>query len=498
MGKKLYLIGIDAAPLWLIKKFSQEKNMASFNKMIKENDLIEMESTLPPMTGAAWPTIYTGLNPGKHGVPDFFVMKNDYTPDLVYYDSSKNPPFWKDIALSGKRCLVITPATDITLPEYPNVDMITGFPLKARTNNNRLEALMKKYDFYGEPDVEKEMKSGKMTEKEGSMHFLKSTEARTKLAIEAMKEEDYDFVYVCYTETDRLQHFVLNKKNMDEYLLPIYQSIGRYLDHVMRLADKEKGAVMIVSDHGAQPIKYKFLINSWMIKNGYAKLKGSIMEKITDTSKSSEATESDSGYGVRDKLLKSRLRNVYDRLPHSMKGIVSKSAGRILPASNAGRYTRIHLFDYDMENTKAFAAISNINVATIWINDKRFRKGSVSPSEKDKLKREISKKLLSLKDKEGKKLIYKIYDGSAYYGKTSLFIPPDLFVEAMPGYMIDIFNFSSNSLFMEPEPPKRGDHTKMGIYGFYPWKNEDKTKTFKINDVYQTVLDYYGIKKKKR
>ena len=85
MGKKLYLIGIDAAPLWLIKKFSQEKNMTSFNKMIKENDLIEMESTLPPMTGAAWPTIYTGLNPGKHGVPDFFVMKNDYTPDLAAF-----------------------------------------------------------------------------------------------------------------------------------------------------------------------------------------------------------------------------------------------------------------------------------------------------------------------------------------------------------------------------------------------------------------------------
>ena len=73
------------------------------------------------------------------------------------------------------------------------------------------------------------------------------------------------------------------------------------------------GLVMIVSDHGAQPIKYKFLINSWMIKNGYAKLKESIMEKITDPSKSSGSTEPNSGYGIRDKLLKSRLRIVREK-----------------------------------------------------------------------------------------------------------------------------------------------------------------------------------------
>ncbi len=498
MGKKLYLIGIDAAPLWLIEKFSSEEHMGSFKKLITEKDLVEMESTLPPMTGAAWPTIYTGLNPGRHGVPDFFVMKSDYTPDLVYYDSSRNPPFWKDLAASGKKCLVITPATDITLPGYPNVDMITGFPLKARTNSKRLESLMGKYNFYGEPDVEKEMKSGKMTDREGAAHFLESTEARTKIAVEAMKGKSYDFVYVCYTETDRLQHFVLNKKEMAECLLPIYQSIGKYLDYVTELAEKEGDAVMIVSDHGAQPIKYKFLINTWLIKQGYAKLKNKVTGEITAASKNTKSSTHNTGYGMRDKLMKTRLRIAYDRLPHRLKGVVSKSVGTLLPAANSGKYSRIHLFDYDMGKTRAFAAISNINVATIWVNDRRFRNGNVSISEKEKLKRDISNGLLGLKDASGKKLISNIYDGDTYYGKTSMFIHPDLLVEAMPGYMIDIFNFSSSSLFMEPEPPKRGDHTRMGIFGFHPWKPAKKTNPFKITDVYKTVLDYYGIRKKRR
>ncbi len=490
MGKKLYLIGIDAAPLWLIEKFSSEKGMAPFRKLIKNKNLVEMESTLPPMTGAAWPTIYTGLSPKDHGVPDFFVMKKDYTPDLVYYDSSASPPFWKGIAAAGLRCLVVTPATDIRLPEYPGVDMITGFPLKAKSNEKFLESLMKKYSFYGEPDVEKEMKNGSMSDEEGAAHFLKSVSRRAKIAKEAMARTDYDFVYVCFTETDRLQHFVLNKKNMRKYLLPLYCEIAKYLGYVMEKADKEGGEVMLVSDHGAQPIKKKFLINAWMIREGYASLKDSVIAGM-------DKSEPTSGYGFREKLLKTKLRGAYDRLPHAAKGAVSKSIGLVLPASGGGKHTRIHLFDYDMGKTLAFAAISNINVATLWINDSRFAKGSVSASEKKKLKREISAGLKNLKTPEGKRLIARIYDGEEYYGKTRKFLPADLIVEASPGYMTDIFNFSKDKLFMDPEPPKRGDHTRFGIFGLYPEKPKAKAGAFSILDVCPAVLGYYGISKRR-
>jgi predicted AlkP superfamily phosphohydrolase/phosphomutase len=486
LGKKLYLIGIDAAPLWLIEKFKNEKHMSAFRKLLEGKQLIDMESTLPPMTGGAWPTIYTGLPPGKHGVPDFFVMKKDYTPDLVYYDSERTPPFWKNLASSGNRCLVITPATDIKLPDYPNVDMITGFPLKARSNSKFLISLMKKYSFYGEPDVEKDMKSGKMSDEEGTKHFLKSIKARIEIAKEAMKRHDYDLVYVCFTETDRLQHFVLNKENMKDYILPVYQEIGKYLEYVMDRADEEGGAVMVVSDHGAQPIKEKFLINTWMINEGFAKLKDSVMESITESSGESDASPS-----FREKLLKTKLRDAYDKLPHAAKGIVSKSMGKLLPVSKGGKYTRIHLFDYEMLETKAFAAISNINVATIWINDSRFEKGIVNGSEKSKLKSQITRKLEGLRNDKGEKLIVKVYDGDKYYNKTKLFIPPDLLVEIRPGYMIDIFNFSKDSLFMEPEPPKRGDHTRLGIFGMYPQKPRTRSSIFSILDVCPTILDYF-------
>jgi predicted AlkP superfamily phosphohydrolase/phosphomutase len=491
LKRKLYLIGIDAAPLWLIERLSSEKHMDSFRNLIKGKYLVEMESTLPPMTGAAWPTIYTGLKPGEHGVPDFFVMKNDYTPDLVYFDSEKTPPFWKNLANSGCKCLIVTPATDIKLPGYANVDMITGFPLKAKTNSKFLESLMRKYKFSGEPDIETEMKEGRMSEEEGTRHFVESIRVRSNIAKEAMQKKDYDFVYVCFTETDRLQHFVLNKKDMDKYLLPIYQELGKYLYFIMEKSKKEGASVMIVSDHGSQPINEKFLMNAWLIKKGYATLKDSVMRGIQGPESKSQIS-----YTIREKLLKTKLRGTYDKLPHAAKDVVSKSLGKLLSASSGGNYTRLHLFDYDMTKTKAFAAISNINVATIWINDSRFTQGIVSASEKTKLKKEITKQLLELKDGKGKRLIVNVWDGDKYYGRTKEFIQPDLLAEVREGYTIDVFNFSKTSIFMEPEPPKRGDHTRFGIYSMYPGRPKTKSGIFSILDVYSTILNYYKSGKK--
>lgn len=465
--------------------------MKGFRKLLDNKSIVDLKSTLPPMTGSSWPSIYTGLTPEEHGIPDFFVMKKDYTPDLVFYDSEKVPPFWKTLSQSGLRCLVITPATDIKLPTYANTDMITGFPLKAKANSAYLNSLMKKHDFYGEPDIEKHMKSGKMTEKEGLRHFVASISKRVKIAKEAMEKQDYAFVYVCFTETDRLQHFIMNKKDRNSYLLPIYSEMDKLLVYILKKIEKEGGAVALVSDHGAQPVEEKFLINSWLMHNGYAKIRDSVISEMAQ-----KTGKSPLQYNLREKLLKTRLRKIYDVSPHFIKKAIAKSAGTLLSSGKPGEYTRLHLFDFDMKNTRVFAGISNLNVATLWINDKRFANGIVKEGEKPRIKKELSRKLMEVRNKKGQKVIANTYDGQEYYGKTDKFIPADLFVDAKEGYSIDIFNFSQTRLFMEPEPPKRGDHTHLGIFGLYP-QSSLIPKNPSVLDVKSVILKYYNINKQK-
>ncbi len=483
----LYMIGIDAAPLWLIKELSESGNLRAFPKLLSGKCITELRSTMPPMTGPAWPSIYTGKEPAEHGVPDFFMMKRDYTPELVYYDSKAYPPFWESLAERGKKCLIITPATDINLPESRHVEMITGFPLKSRTNSSLLRQLMKEFKFYGEPDLEKPLKEGKITAKEAAAGFAELARKRREIAMKAMQAKQYDFTFVCFTETDRIQHFVLNKKDRVEYLLPIYEEIDKLALYFMNKADEEGAELILVSDHGAQPIKSKFLINAWLMSKGYLSIKGGAM-------KSAPVQSPGNGfrYNVREKLIKTNARKVYDRLPHAAKKAVSASLGAVLPSAAVGEYTRMHLFDFDMLKTKAFAAISNLNVSTIWINDGRFDMGIVTQSEKQFLKRKLSKELIEAKGAGGKKVIKRVIDADPYYHGTGKFLAPDLFAEAMPGYSLDIFNFSPNRLFMPPEPPKSGDHTTMGIFGLYPHR---QAKPGEVAEVKPMVLKHFSFKR---
>ncbi len=482
--RRLYLIGIDAAPLWLMKRLSLGKGIENIRSLVSNHQIVEMKSTMPPMTGAAWPTIYTGLKPSEHGVPDFFELKRDYTPELVYYDSEKHPPFWKALAQSGIKCLVITPATDIKLPGYGGVDMITGFPLKARTNSAYLKSLMLKYGFTGEPEIEKDMKAGRLPIRDAVKTFAESIRKRAEIAKRAIGHSRYGFVYVCFTETDRLQHFVLNKKDMEGYMLPVYSAIDSFVGYLLKRSAKEGSAIMMVSDHGAQPIRKKFLINTWLARNGYLSVKESVLRQ------NSEA-RSNLGYAFRERLMKTGMRHVYDKLPHATKRAISKSLGAV-SAGSGGVYTRIHLFDMDMNKTKAFAAVSNLNVATLWINDARFENGFVSSAEGKRVIIRLSAQLKGVMN--GREAVIKrVESAKKYYGNKCPFLAPDLFVEAKKGYSIDIFNYSNGAIFMDPEPPKSGDHTRMGIFGFHPKDLFGPIKSYSIYNVSKSIMEYYGI-----
>ncbi|MCL5100459.1 MAG: alkaline phosphatase family protein [Candidatus Marsarchaeota archaeon] len=153
MNKRLFVIGIDSAPKWIIKKLSSKYKLKGFLKFIDSGTLENLESTIPPLTPVAWPSIYTGLDPSIHGVTNFFKLNKDYTKELIYYDTKRHPPFWEILARNGVKCLIVTPAT-VVQTGSSNVDIITGFPLKPRYSSNKLKNAAKKFGFYGEPEIE--------------------------------------------------------------------------------------------------------------------------------------------------------------------------------------------------------------------------------------------------------------------------------------------------------------------------------------------------------
>lgn len=491
--KKLYLIGVDSASAWVIKDHCKKYNLQGFVKFMDDGVLTDIESTMPPMTGPSWPSIYTGYKPSGHGVPEFLKMEPNYTKTVVFYDPTIKEPFWDKLSRHGVRSLVMTPAMLVRPSKEENVDMITGFPLPGRPNSNEMKKIADKYNYIGEPDMEKEMKSGEITLRQASERYVDAIDVRSRISKELISKNDYDLNFICFTETDRMQHFSLSEKEWPEYVLPLYERVSDFLLWVQDRAKRENATVMVLSDHGTQPIKKKFLMNGWLLNNGYSKVKGSIESGLKDPSKGSIK------YDIRESLMKSGLRRkVYDKLPNFGKNIVKSTIASTLSGTSSGDYTRLHDFDYDMSKTFAFASIANCMVTTIYINDHRFERGIVSAKEKPKLKKKLMADLMMIKDEQGKPLIVNVWDADEYYDGTDLFIAPDVMAEARKGYLLDAFGYlKSGGLFMDPEMAKRGDHLREGIFGVISNNQKLKydeiaKKKLYVYNVEPTIMNYFG------
>ncbi|MGC8649030.1 MAG: alkaline phosphatase family protein [Candidatus Micrarchaeia archaeon] len=478
--RKAYLIGIDSVPLSVLKELSGNKGMEAFDELLKTNSIVDLESTLPPITGPAWPSLYTGLNPGEHGVPNFLTITKNYVKELVFFDSHKHKPFWETLADEGHKCLVITPAMITMPPINKNIDMITGFPLPSKPSNEKMGRMMQKYNFTGEVDLEKDIVEGKITLDYATAEYIKTIKKRAGLAKECILNDDYDFVYVCFTETDRIQHYTMNLRDRKKYLLSIYSEISNFVGFILERAKKEDAAVFIVSDHGAQAIYNKFLINTWLINKGYITLKSENTKQKGNILK----------YKMRSLLMrhKSTLRKFFYKMPHSMKLFIKNTFIDSLPADTSKGTAYLYIFDYNINKTKAFAEVSVLPVCSIWINDKRFDKGIVDEKEKKALKQKLISELKEVKSAEGDKMFVNVIDADEYYKGTKLFIAPDIFAEAKPHYTVDIFTYSKNSIFAKPQKGKSGDHTRYGILGFYP---KIKVNNPKITEVKDIIMKYF-------
>ncbi|MDE1845870.1 MAG: alkaline phosphatase family protein [Candidatus Micrarchaeota archaeon] len=503
--KKLYFIGIDSTPLWIINELKRKYDLSGFEHFANNGILKEMKSTVPPVTSAAWPSIYTGLEPNEHQILEFSKIDSNYNKQLIYYDSSSPRPFWEALASKGFKCLVITPAVFLEDKKMKNVDMITGWPLKPRYSSRELEAQARRFMFDGEPDIGIQLNSGRLSLSKASQLYTKSIRARAKLAQHLISTKEYDMVFVCFTETDRMQHYALSEKDWERTVAPLYVAISDFMNWIFSFSKNNptKPLLMVASDHGAQPTHHKFLPNSWLVEKGYAELRGDLSGAAKPKlGKSEKGIAKKIKVAISERMASSSMRRkIYDRLPASLQKMGEKFVEENLDQGEASEYLKILETDFDMKNTRAFASVSNGNMGMIWINDKRFSRPAVSAREKGALKKELIAELKGAKSIEKGKLMDNVYDAGKFYRNVTKFIAPDIVFQLTEGYTND-FSHYSKSFFVKPEAARRGDHTMFGIFGMVGMSAQAsasmKKSELNLCNIAPTITKYFGIKGQSR
>jgi len=72
---KVFVIGVDGAPLGLIQSWVNSGDLPTFKKLMDEGVSGELKSAIPPISPTSWASFMTGKNPGKHGILDFAFLR---------------------------------------------------------------------------------------------------------------------------------------------------------------------------------------------------------------------------------------------------------------------------------------------------------------------------------------------------------------------------------------------------------------------------------------
>lgn len=254
------LVGIDGASLNVLEPLFDAGAVPTIQRLFESGPSGTLESQIPPWTASAWPSVYTGVNPGKHGVFDFLRF-DGYDWRIVDATDVHELTLWELVDRHGLTSVVVNgpvthPAPEIdgaVIPGYVAPEEPTCHP------DGILEEVREAiggYEVYGgETDEPPAEKMAAMTD------LVRARGAGFRYLAD---EYDPHFGFVQFQSTDTVVHEFPGDRDR---LRTIYEAVDRQLAGVLDACDPD--TVVVVSDHGMGPYEGRFRINDYLREHGY-------------------------------------------------------------------------------------------------------------------------------------------------------------------------------------------------------------------------------------
>jgi predicted AlkP superfamily phosphohydrolase/phosphomutase len=100
---KVLLLGLDGVTHSVLDPAFEAGHMPVFKDLLERGASGVLTSTVPPYTPPGWTSIFTGVNPGKHGIFGFTLGNAQRRDGLVRLDRVKVPALWNAANAQGVR-----------------------------------------------------------------------------------------------------------------------------------------------------------------------------------------------------------------------------------------------------------------------------------------------------------------------------------------------------------------------------------------------------------
>ncbi len=268
---KVFVLGIDGGMI----EFLNRPELPTFQKILAGSSHGTLFSR-PALTPAAWTSMVTGKNPGKHGIFDFRIGE-----ELFFSTDKKSRELW-DYA---KSIVINVPMT------YP-AKAIDGVMVSGMMSPD-LDS-----DLVYPPTEQQYLKDlGYVIEPEIELGSIKDSIVKRIELVAHYLQHDWQLFFVVFREFDVLHHFFWGNE------LGYYRMLDTFLgDVLVPYLDEEGVKLMIVSDHGFAPVDTAVNIELLLDELGYQDLYRvggwGALYGMPDDAKREEVVESLRSYSV--------------------------------------------------------------------------------------------------------------------------------------------------------------------------------------------------------
>lgn len=449
----IFIFGIDGAAPSLVSKWIDQGHLPSLQKIRNEGLSGKLESTFPPITGPAWTSFQTGVNPGKHGVFNWLDLSESYRGKTIDQSSIKARTIWDIISHKGGKVGILSlPLT--YPPEAVNGFLVPGFltPCDDKAPSYPQEINQSLYKNVPNFEFTPPFFSPLLTPRKWVKKLKSTTRARGAAARFLYKEHEPTTFMVHFFSTDHVQHKLWDYRD-DEWdpRLEVFKETDRQIGKLMEIAP-ENSTFIAMSDHGFGPMRRVFNVNNWLHQIGYLKFNRSIRtlakKKLSDFGLTEEAL----------KPLGERLYPLAQRL-----NLIDNPA---IDTLTDGKINTLFLSHRDV-NWSETIAYSRSDIGHIRINLDNYEKQGISGKKSYKmLQKDLMSKLEDVKlPDSGRKLAEWIKPKEEVYHGPFTRNAPDILFNPLPrktaAYGAVMFA-SSNVFDLDPSFDP-GHHRRDGI-----------------------------------
>ncbi|MGH9921908.1 MAG: alkaline phosphatase family protein [Nitrososphaerales archaeon] len=467
MKRKIILFGIDGATWTLIDKYASDGYLPTFDHIMSNGARATLLSTIPAVTLPAWTSMFTGVNPAKHGLTDFILRTNGkFTLGTSNYRMVDT--VWQIMSKKGLKSIVVNDPS--TYPPYKiNGIMTTGLMTPPGSNyvyprelKNEIERVASGY--WADLPLDYYMTVNRNDTKAYS--FIEEFANKTaNVGLYLAENYEWDMLAVIFVSTDKIQHTLWHKQ---DYILKHYIQIDTILKRFLDVANKENATIFIASDHGFGPLRKTFYINTWLAHTGLQKRKSSLV-----------------GLLARAGLSPTRIAVALKKL-HLYEFVLRNlmHSDRIVDAA----------FQYDqpisMEDSEAFAKAEGI-----------FINSNLAPYQYEKTRDLLVAKLKDLRD-NGIPVVSKVYTREEVMHGPYIDRAPDILFTLNDGYCPTYYSDGPDSQYIGDDKggykggsANTGIHRPEGIFISYgsEIRKFDMQHQPRVWDLTPTILHMMGL-----